>query len=117
MTMPKESSQINSAFPDRTIDGLAKYCAALERKLVHLTLKDVRMRTVCEIATGAAYDSFDPSDMTFEQLQEQVAHDMARGLKMSIQEARELVEKLPVGESESIEISTHAGAIFTERMM
>lgn len=77
--------------PDVTDEGLRVYCAALERRLILYTIRDIRLRSVCEIATGQPYDSFDPRDMSYEDIAEHVAQDIARGLNLSIQDARDRV--------------------------
>lgn len=69
------------------------YIAALERRLVFLSIRDVQLRSALEAATGRAYDSFDPTGMTYEDICEVVANDMARGLNLSIDEARSRVRK------------------------
>lgn len=91
MTRPSESTQLINPMPDATDEGLRVYCAALERRLILLTIKDIRMRSVLELATGQKWDSFDPRDMSYEDLMEHVAQDMARGLSVSIEEARDRV--------------------------
>lgn len=91
MTQPGPSTQLRNPTPDQTDEGLRVYTAALERRLILMTLRDIKLRTVCELATGQPYDSFDPSNLTFAELMEQVAQDMSRGLNLSIQEARSRV--------------------------
>jgi hypothetical protein len=93
MTRPVRSSQLTNPMPDATDEGLRIYCAALERRLILYTIRDVRLRSVCEIATGQPYDSFDPRDMSYEDIMEHVAQDMARGLNLSIQDARDRVRE------------------------
>ena len=88
MTRPNPSTQIRNPMPDQTDEGLRLYCSILERRVILLTLRDIRLRTVCELATGQPYDSFDPSEMSHEDIMEQVVQDMALGLGISIQEAR-----------------------------
>ena len=86
-----ESTQLRNPTPDQTDAGLRVYCAALERRLILMTIRDIKLRSVCELATGQPYDSYDPSDLTFDEIMEQVAQDMSRGLNLSIQEARSRV--------------------------
>jgi hypothetical protein len=93
MTRLKESSELRNPMPDMTDAGLRVYCAVLERRLLLLTVRDIRLRSVCEIATGQPYDSFDPRDMSYEELMEHVAQDMARGLSISIEDARDRVAR------------------------
>lgn len=63
------------------------YIAALERQVVMLSIRDVQLRSALEAATGRAYDSFDPRNMTFEDIAEVIVSDMSRGLNISIDEA------------------------------
>lgn len=91
MTRPAPSTQLRNPTPDQTDEGLRVYCAALERRLILMTLRDIKLRTVCELATGQPYDSYDPCDLSSEDLMEQVAQDLSRGLNLSIQEARSRV--------------------------
>lgn len=69
------------------------YIAALERRVVLLSIRDVQLRSALEAATGRPYDSFDPSGMSFEDIQEVVASDLSRGLNISIEEARSRVQE------------------------
>ena len=87
------STQLRNPTPDQTDEGLRVYCAALERRLIKMTLRDIKLRTVCELATGQPYDSYDPSDLTFDEIMEQVAQDLSRGLNLSIREARSRVSQ------------------------
>jgi len=91
MSRPSMSTELRNPMPDATDEGLRVYCAALERRLILLSIRDIRLRSVLEIATGQSYDSFDPRDMSYEELMEHVAQDMARGLDLSIQDARDRV--------------------------
>lgn len=91
MTTVPESRQLRNPMPDQTDEGLRLYCAALERRLILMTLRDIKLRTVCELATGQPYDSYDPSDLTFDEIMEQVAQDLSRGLNLSLKEARDRV--------------------------
>lgn len=50
------------------------------------------MRAALELATGVPYDSLDFSTLSYEDIQEQVAQDMSRGLNIGLQEARERVQ-------------------------
>jgi len=89
-----QSTQLRNPALDLASDVRQKiYTAALERRLVLLEIRDVQLRSVCEAATGVPYDSFDPTGMTFDDICEVVADDLARGLNLSIQEARDLVAR------------------------
>ena len=69
------------------------YIAALERRIVFLSLRDVQLRSALEAATGRAYDSFDTTGMTYEDICEVIASDLSRGLNLSINDARSLVQE------------------------
>lgn len=69
------------------------YIAALERQVLRLSMRDIQLRSALEAATGRPYDSFDPREMTYEDICEVIAFDMSRGLNISIQEARSLVRE------------------------
>ncbi len=92
MNQPAFSTQLRNPMPDTTDEGKRVYIAALERRLLFYMLRDVKLRACLELATGIPYDTEDLSEMTFDDLAEYVALDMSRGLKISIQEARERVQ-------------------------
>jgi hypothetical protein len=92
MTRPNPSTQMRNPAIDLTTDeGQKIYTALLERRLLFMSIRDMQLRSVCELATGRPYDTFDPSDMSYDEIMEHVAQDMARGLNLSIQEARDRV--------------------------
>lgn len=96
MTAPRrqQSTQLRNPSLDLQSDVRQKiYTAALERRLTLLEIRDVQMRSVCEAATGVPYDSFDPKEMSMDDICEVVAQDMSRGLNLSIQDARDLVAR------------------------
>lgn len=98
MTAPRarlqQSTQLRNPSMDLQSDVKQKvYTAALERQVLILAKRDIQMRSVCEAATGMPYDTFDPRNMTVEDIAEVVAQDMARGLNLSIQDARSLVRE------------------------
>lgn len=88
MIQVTQSSEIRTPTPDDTNEGKIVYIALLERRLLYYMVRDVKMRAALELATGVPYDTADFSEMTFEDMQEMIAQDMARGLNLSIQEAR-----------------------------
>ena len=91
---PVQSTELrNPAFELRSDVNQKIYIAALERRLVHLSIRDVQLRSALEAATGRAYDSFDPTGMSYEDICEVVAKDMSRGLNLSIDVARSLVQE------------------------
>lgn len=92
-----QSSEVRTPTPDDTSEGRIVYIALLERRLLYYMVRDIKMRAALELATGVPYDTTDFSEMTFDEMQEMIAQDMARGLNLSIQEAR-----LRVAENKSI---------------
>lgn len=91
--LPQSTELRNPALELSSDTGQKIYTAALERRLVFLSIRDVQLRSALEAATGRAYDTFDPQDMTFEDICEVVAQDMSRGLNISIQDARDRVQE------------------------
>jgi hypothetical protein len=77
--------------PEDTNEGKLLYIAALERRVIFYSLRDVKMRAALEIATGVPYDEVDFSTLTFDDLREMIAQDVSRGLNISIEEARNRV--------------------------
>jgi hypothetical protein len=92
MTRPDFSTQLRNPMPDQTDQGAKIYTAMLERRLMYFIIRDIKLRSCLELATGVPYDSIDFESLTYEDLQELVAQDMARGLNLSIQEARTRVQ-------------------------
>lgn len=92
MTRPDPSTQLRVPTPESTNEGKLVYIATLERRLLFYTLRDLKMRAALELATGVPYDSLDFSTLSYEDIQEQVAQDMSRGLNIGLQEARERVQ-------------------------
>jgi hypothetical protein len=91
---PVQSTQLRNPSLDLQSDVRQKiYIAALQKQVIYFAQRDVQFRAVCEAATGVPYDSFDPLSISTEDIQEVVAQDMVRGLSVSIQEARSLVQE------------------------
>lgn len=88
---PPISTQLRNPIPDQTEAGKKVYIAMLERKLLYYLLRDLKMRSALELATGVPYDSTDFSALTFDEIKEMIADDMARGLNISVTEARKRV--------------------------
>ena len=86
------STQLRNPIPASTDEGKKVYIALLERRLLFYMLRDVKLRACLELATGVPYDTVDFSSLSFDDLNEYIALDMSRGLKISIQEARERVQ-------------------------
>ena len=98
MTIPArrvaQSTQLRNPTSDLSTDIRQKiYIAALEKQVIKFALRDVQFRSVCEAATGIPYDSFDPAGMSIEDIQKVVADDMVRGLSVTLDEARSLVQE------------------------
>lgn len=91
MTRPSPSTQLRVPTPEDTNEGKLLYIAALERRVIFYSLRDVKMRAALEIATGVPYDEVDFSTLTFDDLREMIAQDVSRGLNISIEEARNRV--------------------------
>lgn len=91
MTRPNPSTQLRVPTPEDTNEGKLLYIAALERRVIFYSLRDVKMRAALEIATGVPYDEVDFSTLTFDDLREMIAQDVSRGLNISIEEARNRV--------------------------
>jgi hypothetical protein len=87
------SSALRTPTPEDTDAGKLVYIAALERRVLFYSLKDIKMRAALELATGVPYDATDFSQLTFSDLQEMIAQDMARGLNLSLQESRRRVSQ------------------------
>lgn len=87
MTRPAPSTQLRVPAPQDTNEGKLLYIAALERKVISYSLRDIKMRAALEIATGVPYDEVDFSTMSFDDLREMVVQDIARGLNISVEEA------------------------------
>lgn len=91
---PNFSTQLRNPSLDLNSDDRQKiYTAAIERRIILLTIRDIQMRSVCEAATGVPYDSFDPSEMSYEDILEEVVQDMSRGLGLAVSEARDIVAR------------------------
>lgn len=88
MTRPLPSTLMRIPAPEDTNEGKLIYIAALERRLLFYCLRDIKMRAALELATGVPYDEVDFSKMTYSDLEEMIAQDMARGLNISVEEAR-----------------------------
>lgn len=92
MTRPAPSTQLRVPAPQDTNEGKLLYIAALERRVIYYALRDIKMRAALELATGVPYDEVDFSTMSYADLEEMIAQDMARGLNLSIEESRERVQ-------------------------
>jgi hypothetical protein len=93
MTRPAQSTALRAPIPEADEEGRAIYLALLERQNIMISRENLRLRACLERATGQAWDATDLSDPTPEQLDELVAQDIARGLRMTIEDARALVSQ------------------------
>ena len=91
MTRPAPSTVLRTPTPEDTNEGKLVYIAALERRVLFSALRDIKMRAALELATGVPYDSVNFNELTFDDIEEMIAEDMARGLNISIEEARKRV--------------------------
>jgi hypothetical protein len=91
VTRPAPSTQLRTPTPEDTNEGKLVYIAALERRLLFYILRDIKMRAALELATGVPYDKIDFSTLSYDDLKEMIAQDMARGLNLPIEEARSRV--------------------------
>lgn len=91
---PDQSTQLRNPSLDLVTDIREKiYIAVLQKQVIRFCQRDVQWRALAEAATGVPYDSFDPLSVSKEDIQEIVAQDMVRGLSVSIEEARSLVQE------------------------
>lgn len=88
---PPPSSQIKNPIVDNTMEGLKVYTALLERRNAFLNHNEVRLRAALELATGVSWDSDNIAGLEGEQLEMKVAENMARGLNITVSQARERV--------------------------
>lgn len=91
MTRPDPSPQLRNPFPEKDDEGRKIYIALLERRNLMLTHQNTRLRACLERATGEQWDNTEVADLSAEQMDEIVAQDIARGLRMSVENARAIV--------------------------
>jgi hypothetical protein len=91
VTRPAPTTQLRVPAPQDTNEGRLLYIAVLERKVIAYSLREIKMRAALELATGVPYDEVDFSKMSYSDLEEMIAQDIARGLNISIENARERV--------------------------
>jgi hypothetical protein len=87
----EQSTALRTPTPEDTDAGRLVYIAALERKIIFNSIRDMKFRAALELATGVPYDAKDFSQLTFDDIQEEIAQDMSRGLGLSLLEARRRV--------------------------
>mgnify|MGYP001593647029 CR=1 FL=1 len=86
-------TQTRNPIPDADDEGRKVFMALLERRALFLSHENLRLRACLERATGTQWDSTDFADLTAEQMDEIVANEMSVGLRLSIEDARELVRQ------------------------
>lgn len=91
MTRPSPSTLLRVPTPEDTDEGKIIYIAALERRLLFYTLRDVKMRAALELATGVPYDEVKFEDLSFVDIKNIIIQEMARGLNISVEDATERV--------------------------
>lgn len=79
--------------PEADDEGRAIYLGLLERRNILLSRENLRLRACLERATGQPWDATNLADPTNEELDEMVAQDIARGLRMTVEDARTLVSQ------------------------
>jgi hypothetical protein len=96
MTVPEyasgttpQSTKLRNPLPDMRFDDpqVAIYVGLVERRLLMLYYMEIRLRAALELATGAPWDSYNLADLEGDNLDNVVADQMVRGLKLSKQEA------------------------------
>lgn len=93
MTRPAPSTVLRTPTPEDTNEGKIVYIAALERRIIFNSVRDMKMRAALELATGVPYDSVDFNTLSFDEIEEMIVQDMARGLNISIEESRKRVSQ------------------------
>lgn len=89
---PPRSTQLRNAQID-TPEAKEVYIALLERRNHFLNHNELKLRAALELATGVSWDSEDIAGLEGEALQAKVAENMARGLNISISQARDVVKR------------------------
>lgn len=89
---PPRSSQLCNA-QINTPEQKDTYIALLERRNHFLNHNELKLRALLELATGISWDSEDIAGLEGEALEVKVAENMARGLSMTISQARDVVKR------------------------
>lgn len=92
-TQPPSSTALKTPINDRTHEGMLIEKGLLERRLILLTIQEVKLRAALELATGVPWDSTNIADLDGDKLEEVVAQNMAHGLNITIKEARQRVRE------------------------
>ena len=71
----------------------ARYVRKLVGRLIFLEQRDIQLRVRLEMATGEAWDSENYADMSADQIQDEVAESLVRGLGITKMEALKVVRE------------------------
>ena len=94
MTQSRPSTNLRNPLVGMQVDDLgATYIGKLERRLIMLELTNIRLRARLEAATGEAWDSENFPDMSADQIQEEIAESLVRGLGISKMDALKRVRE------------------------
>lgn len=93
MTQPRPSTGIRNPMPDQSDEGAKIENALLYRRLILLEVQAIKYCAALEYATGVPWDGVDLRNMSNDALFEEVAQRLARGLDLSIEEARKRVQE------------------------
>lgn len=89
---PTNASRLRNPMPDATEEGLRVENAVLYRELILLHAQAIKFCAALELATGVPWDEVDISHLeTVAGMDDVIAQNMARGLNISIDTARERV--------------------------
>jgi len=101
VSTPVPSTQLRVPMNDQTEEGLRVENGLMFRRLLLLTTLEIRLRAALELATGVPWDSYDTTDLSDDKLDEVVAQNISRGLRIPIAEARKRVRENKVSANPS----------------
>jgi hypothetical protein len=98
MTRPSErgvnhSTRVQNPMPDMKNEGLVLENSVLYRRVIALEVQNIKFAICLELATGTPWDNVDLSKIDNASFQEMIAQNMARGLNISIDTARDRVRE------------------------
>ena len=90
-----QSTKLRNPLPDMRFDDpqVATYVGLIERRLLMLYYMEIRLRAALELATGTPWDSYNLADLEGDKLDNVVAEQMVRGLKLTKQDALKRVRE------------------------
>lgn len=94
MTAPGPSTRIRNPMPDANDEQAKIENAVLHRRLIMLEVQNIKFATCLEYATGVPWDEIDMRELDpglSDAMAELVAQNIARGLGISLEEARQRV--------------------------